>query len=72
MLSLSPCLLVSLSVRLAVGPEAGFTAKEVDQARAAGWRTVDLGPRILRIETAALLLAAWTLASGERMSEPRP
>jgi 16S rRNA (uracil1498-N3)-methyltransferase len=43
---------------LAVGPEGGFTDEEVALAVAAGWRTVDLGPRILRIETAALLLVA--------------
>jgi 16S rRNA (uracil1498-N3)-methyltransferase len=46
------------SVFLAIGPEGGFTAEEVSLAAAAGWHTVDLGPRILRIETAALALAA--------------
>ena len=45
--------------RLAVGPEGGFTLAEVDLAVGAGWQTMDLGPRILRIETAALVLAAW-------------
>jgi 16S rRNA (uracil1498-N3)-methyltransferase len=45
-------------VSLAVGPEGGFTSEEVTQAVAAGWHTVDLGPRILRVETAALALAA--------------
>jgi 16S rRNA (uracil1498-N3)-methyltransferase len=40
-----------------VGPEGGFTAEEVAEARAAGWRLVGLGPRILRVETAALALA---------------
>ena len=44
--------------RLAVGPEGGFTEEEVSLARGAGWQTVDLGPRILRIETAAMVLAA--------------
>jgi 16S rRNA (uracil1498-N3)-methyltransferase len=43
---------------LAVGPEGGFTNEEVDLAAKAGWHIVDLGPRILRIETAAVLLAA--------------
>lgn len=43
----------------AVGPEGGFTAAEIDAAAAAGWRAVSLGPRTLRIETAATLLAAW-------------
>jgi len=32
---------------------------EVEQARAAGWLVVALGPRVLRVETAALALAAW-------------
>ena len=45
-------------VRLAVGPEGGFTEEEVAEAVRAGWHVVDLGPRILRVETAALLLAA--------------
>ena len=44
-------------VILAVGPEGGFTEEEVLPARSAGWEVVDLGPRILRVETAALVLA---------------
>jgi 16S rRNA (uracil1498-N3)-methyltransferase len=43
---------------LAVGPEGGFTNEEVDLAAKAGWHIVDLGPRILRIETTAVLLVA--------------
>ena len=47
----------------AVGPEGGFTEEEVAQAVAAGFELVSLGPDILRIETAAIALAAWvTLA----------
>ena len=42
---------------VAVGPEGGLTAEEVEAGRAAGWQVVALGPRILRIETAALALA---------------
>jgi 16S rRNA (uracil1498-N3)-methyltransferase len=41
----------------AVGPEGGFTEDEVALAKAAGWRMLDLGPRILRVETAAIALA---------------
>ena len=44
-------------VAAAVGPEGGFTDEEVGQARSAGWTAVGLGPRILRVETAALVLA---------------
>jgi 16S rRNA (uracil1498-N3)-methyltransferase len=50
-------------VVLAVGPEGGFTDEEVELARSAGWRLLDLGPRILRVETAALALAAWAIAA---------
>ena len=42
---------------LAIGPEGGWTTTELDTARAAGWQVVSLGPRILRIETAALVLS---------------
>ena len=41
-----------------VGPEGGFTEEEVAEALAAGWTAVSLGARILRIETAAIVLAA--------------
>jgi 16S rRNA (uracil1498-N3)-methyltransferase len=44
---------------LAVGPEGGFTEEEVAAAVAAGWRPVTLGPRVLRVETAAVAAAAW-------------
>ncbi len=44
-------------VAVAVGPEGGFADEEVESARAAGWRVVGLGPRVLRVETAALALA---------------
>ena len=43
---------------LAIGPEGGLTDEEIDLARRAGWQPIDLGPRILRVETAALALAA--------------
>jgi 16S rRNA (uracil1498-N3)-methyltransferase len=43
---------------LAVGPEGGLTDDEVAAAVAAGWQTVSLGPRILRIETAAIAITA--------------
>jgi 16S rRNA (uracil1498-N3)-methyltransferase len=44
-------------VLAAVGPEGGWTEEEVAAARAANWQLVGLGPRILRVETAALVLA---------------
>jgi len=47
------------TVAFAVGPEGGFTDAEV--AMASDWTAVSLGPRILRIETAAIALAAAVL-----------
>lgn len=40
------------------GPEGGFTADEIARARAHGFATVTLGPRVLRAETAAVAVAA--------------
>ncbi len=37
-----------------LGPEGGFTAKEIEQARTRGFITAALGPRILRAETASV------------------
>ncbi len=47
-------------VTMAIGPEGGFTDAEAALALAAGWQAVDLGPRILRVETAAIVLTAWS------------
>jgi 16S rRNA (uracil1498-N3)-methyltransferase len=58
-------------ILLAVGPEGGLTDDEVQRAAQAGWSVVDLGPRILRIETAALVMA--TLAAAHtfwRQTQP--
>jgi 16S rRNA (uracil1498-N3)-methyltransferase len=41
-----------------VGPEGGFTAEELATVEAAGGRRVSLGPHVLRVETAAIALAA--------------
>jgi 16S rRNA (uracil1498-N3)-methyltransferase len=41
---------------IAIGPEGGFTVEEVEAARQAGFVPVGLGPRILRTETAALVV----------------
>lgn len=46
------------SVAVAIGPEGGFAAAELERATASGWKLVALGPRILRVETAAVALAA--------------
>lgn len=49
-------------VSLLVGPEGGWTEEERVLAADAGWRSVSLGPLILRAETAAM--AAASLAMG--------
>jgi 16S rRNA (uracil1498-N3)-methyltransferase len=54
------------SVLVVIGPEGGFSAAEVAAAQAAGGIPVSLGPRVLRTETAALVvLAALLYARGE-------
>jgi 16S rRNA (uracil1498-N3)-methyltransferase len=45
-------------VELLVGPEGGFTAEEAAAARAAGFRPVRLGPRVMRTETAGPAMLA--------------
>lgn len=46
---------------VAIGPEGGFTADEVERGTAAGWTSVRLAATILRIETAALAACAVVL-----------
>ncbi len=56
----------SSSVLIVIGPEGGFASDEVERAQAAGARTISLGRRILRTETAALVvLASLLYARGE-------
>jgi 16S rRNA (uracil1498-N3)-methyltransferase len=47
-----------LATRLAIGPEGGLANEEITAATAERWQLVDLGPRILRVETAAVALSA--------------
>ncbi len=49
------------TVLVIVGPESGFAPAELSKSRSAGVQAVSLGPRILRTETAALVMAAQTL-----------
>lgn len=42
----------------AIGPEGGFDQDETGSLKAAGWKGFSLGPSILRIETAAMAVAA--------------
>ena len=45
-------------VVLAIGPEGGWIPYEVDKLSAAGFQPVQMGPRILRVETAVTALIA--------------
>jgi 16S rRNA (uracil1498-N3)-methyltransferase len=47
-----------MPTQVTIGPEGGLTDAEVAAAIAAGWQAIDLGPRILRVETAAVAVAA--------------
>ena len=42
------------SVAILIGPEGGFSSKEVDISRIYGFQSVSLGPRLLRTDTAPL------------------
>jgi len=44
------------ALTLLVGPEGGWSDKELAQAREAGVQAVRFGPRVLRTETAGLAL----------------
>lgn len=52
------------TVALLVGPEGGLSQDEISSAERAGFRSLQLGPRVLRTETAplaaiAILQARW-------------
>jgi 16S rRNA (uracil1498-N3)-methyltransferase len=42
------------SVAILIGPEGGFSSKEVEISRKYGFQSVSLGPRLLRTDTAPL------------------
>lgn len=45
-------------IDLLLGPEGGFSREEVELARDCGYRSISLGPRILRAETATVAAVA--------------
>ncbi|WP_025641488.1 16S rRNA (uracil(1498)-N(3))-methyltransferase [Schnuerera ultunensis] len=48
-------------VHIIIGPEGGFEEEEVDMIKKIGGKPVSLGPRILRTETAGLVVISITL-----------
>lgn len=60
------------SVAVFIGPEGGFAPEEVEAAKNSGFRTVTLGKRILRTETAGLMMLsvlAYTLEDCQNSRE---
>jgi RsmE family RNA methyltransferase len=51
---------------VAIGPEGGLTASEVEQGIDAGGTLVAVGQTVLRIETAAIAFAALAAAQLDR------
>ena len=49
---------VRQEITLAIGPEGGFIAQEIESFERAGFTAVSMGPRILRVETAVAALIA--------------
>jgi len=52
------------SVLVAIGPEGGFSDEEIDLALRSGFKSISLGPRRLRTETAAVIAMAELLKWG--------
>ncbi len=46
------------SINVLIGPEGGFSPREVRGALEQHWIPLDLGPRVLRTETAAMMICA--------------
>ena len=49
------------TVAYIIGPEGGFTEEEVSAAAEVGFQTITLGGRILRTETAGLVVMSWLM-----------
>lgn len=58
--------------RVYIGPEGGFAPEEIEAAIAAGVTPISLGPRILRTETAGLVVASLLLYHYGDMDTPPP
>lgn len=55
-----------------IGPEGGFDPAEIQAAERAGVELVGLGPRVLRTETAAVVLLALVAAQLGELDRPAP
>ncbi|MAT43562.1 MAG: 16S rRNA (uracil(1498)-N(3))-methyltransferase [Anaerolineaceae bacterium] len=52
---------------LLIGPEGGFSTKEIQTAIASGWSPFTMGKRVLRMETAAVVACALIFYESEEM-----
>jgi 16S rRNA (uracil1498-N3)-methyltransferase len=52
----------SVDAEIAIGPEGGFAADELEAFRVARFSQIKLGPRTLRTETAAIAAVVWLQA----------
>lgn len=50
---------IEQSITCVIGPESGFSEREVEVVQSQGWECVTLGPRVLRTETAAACMLSW-------------
>lgn len=57
-------------IRVLIGPEGGFTPKELSAARSAEATVVSLGPHVMRIETAAPVAVAIILHAERHAATP--
>ena len=53
-------------IAIFIGPEGGFSDSEIDNAAVHGVKTVTLGHRILRTETAGMLVLSWLVMQLEK------
>ncbi len=58
-----------MSVGLLIGPEGGFNDAEIEALKQAGAKTISLGKRILRTETAAITAVSMCMLYAEMMVE---
>lgn len=54
------------SIGIFIGPEGGFSQREIEMARENGWNEITLGHRILRTETAGLVVLSWLVMELEK------
>lgn len=54
-----------MNIGILIGPEGGFDEKEIEQATSVGGKTISLGKRILRTETASITAIAMVMLYSE-------